>query len=538
MIARSASPPHSTALMHGRNDRGWTPGRPHCRTAEPIDRGRDIDRLPSRNAMTASRRPNPGPRPVLGALLLSSLFASGCILGPKYQRPDMAAPPAHRGAAAETGSLADIPWWDLFEDPALQALVREALANNHDLRIAAARVEEVRALAGIPKSFLYPEVNVGGNYTVGQLSRLSDPPQAAPEGDRRYQNWNAGFALSWEIDVFGRIRRESEAAFARFRATEEFQRGVIVTLVADVASGYFALRSLDLQLEIARRTVATNDESVDFYRKRVTGGVSNRLELDQAVANRARTATTIPDLERQIAITENALSVLLGRPPGPIARGAALSDQYVPPRVPPGLPAALLERRPDVVASEQNLVAANADIGAAKALFYPTISLTGLLGGASRDLSDLIKGDAAVWSVTPGLFQPLFQAGRIRRNYEAAEARFEQALAAYQQTALTAYREVADALVTIEKLAEARREEETGVEALRDAGVLARSRYDTGLSNYLEVLLADQYLFERELVLARIRGEELTALTRLYRALGGGWRSEPSSAPAPAVDPQ
>jgi multidrug efflux system outer membrane protein len=462
----------------------------------------------------------------VAAPLAAALLVTSCTLGPKYERPEMEPPPAHRGAPAETESIADVPWWQLFEDPVLQDLIREALANNLDLRAAAARVEEVRALAGIPKSFLYPEVNVTAAYSVGQLSRRSDPPQASETGDRRYQNWDAGFALSWEIDIFGRLRRETEAANARYMATEEFRRGVIVTLVADVASGYFSLRDLDLQLEIARRTVEANDETVAFYRRRLEGGVSNRLELDQAVANRARTATAIPQIELQIAVAENALSVLLGRKPGEIARGAALSDQYRPPRVPAGLPAQLLERRPDVVQAEHSLVAANADIGAAKALFFPTISLTGFLGLSSRSLSDMLKSDGAVWSVTPGLFQPLFQAGRIRRNYEAAQARFEQSLAQYQQAALNSYREVADALAAIDNLAKARIEQEAGVEALRDASILSRSRYDTGLSNYLEILIADQNLFDQELALARTRGDELTALTQLYRALGGGWQPE------------
>jgi len=477
------------------------------------------------------REPRPAAR-LLAGPLAAVMLLGGCTLGPKYQRPEVPTPPAHRGAAPESESLANLPWWELFQDPALQDLIRESLKGNFDLRIAAARVEEVRALAGISKSFLYPEVNVTAGYSVGQLSTRSDPPQAENGGDRRYQNWDAGFALSWEIDLFGRIRREHEAAVARFLASEESQRGVLVTLVADVASTYFTLRNLDLQLEIAQRTVASNDETVSFYQKRLAGGVSNRLELDQAVANRARTGAVIPQVERQIVVAENVLSFLLGRPPGAITRGAALTDQYRPPHVPAGLPAALLEQRPDVAGAEQELIAANADIGAAKALFFPTISLTGFLGGSSRDLSDMIKSDGVIWSLTPGLFQPLFQAGRIRRNYEAVQARFDQAVAAYQRSALNAYREVADALVAIEKLAEVRTEQEAGVEALRDAGLLARSRYDTGLANYLEILIADQNLFDQELLLAQTRGDELQALAQLYRALGGGWQAEGTAPPA------
>jgi multidrug efflux system outer membrane protein len=293
-----------------------------------------------------------------------------------------------------------------------------------------------------------------------------------------------------------------------------------------VASNYLLLRDLDLQLEVARRTLQANDETVAFYRSRLQGGVSNRLELDRAVGNRARTATVIPGLEQQIATTENVLSLLLGRPPGAIERGVALTDQHVPPQVPAGLPVALLERRPDVVQAEQLLVAANANVGAAKALFFPTINLTGLFGGLSREVSDLTKPDATIWSVGAGLFQPIFQGGRIKKNYEASKASFDQALAQYQKAALNAYREVADSLVTIQKLGQARLELELGVEALRDASQLARSRYDTGLANYLEILNADQELFDQELQLAQTRGSELVAYVQLYRALGGGWQTE------------
>jgi len=451
-----------------------------------------------------------------------------CAVGPNYSRPEMPAPPQHRflDGPAQAESLADLPWWEVTRDPQLQALIREGIAQNLDLRVATARVEEARAQAGIARSFLFPEINLTGGYGAQQASRLSEPPQGT-RNQKTYQNYSAGVGLSWEIDLFGRLRREKEAAFAAYLATDQGRRGVLITLVADVASTYFLLRELDLQLEIAKRTVQLNDETVAFYDRRLVGGVSNRLELDQAIANRALTASTIPELEQQIALAENALSLLLGRPPGPIERGAALTDQWRPPQVPAGMPAALLERRPDVVQAEQFLVASNANVGAAKALFFPTISLTGLLGTISGDFSNLLKADSNVWSVNPGLFQPLFQGGRIRRNYEAAQARFDQALAQYQKAALNGYREVADSLVSIRKLAEKRGIQKDGVEALTDAATLSRSRYDTGLSSYLEVLLADQLLFDQELQLARTRGSEVQALVLLYRALGGGWQEPP-----------
>jgi len=389
-------------------------------------------------------------------------------------------------------------------------------------------VEEARAVAGIARSFLYPEVGVTGGYGAEQASRRSEPPLGQPDG-KHYQNWDGGFTLSWEIDLFGRRRRENEAAFAVYLATEQGRRGVLVTLVADVASTYFRLLQLDTQLAIARETLQSNDDTVAFYRRRLEGGVSNRLEVDSAVSNRARTASAIPDLERQIAITENALSLLLGRAPGPVERGAVLGDQSAPPEVPAGLPAALLERRPDVVAAEQLLVSSNANVGAAKALFFPTISLTGLLGTVSGEFSNLLSSDANVWRIGGGLFQPLFQGGRIKRNYEAAQARFEQAMAVYRKAALNSYREVADALVTRQTLADQHREIAIGVEALQDAGKLARSRYDNGLSSYIEILLADQELFNQQILLAETRGAELQAFVQLYRALGGGWQPEPQT---------
>jgi multidrug efflux system outer membrane protein len=466
------------------------------------------------------------------------LTVAGCTVGPNYERPKLEPPAQHRSlppAPAPTPeTVADLNWWQLFQDPALQALIREGVANNLDLRIASARVVEARALAGIAKSFLYPEVGAGFGTNQQQQSRVGDPKLTKEQvPDRTYSNWALTGSLSWEIDLFGKLRRGREAAVAQYLATEEGRKAVLVTLVGDIASTYFYLRELDLQLEIARRTVKLNDETVLYYTRRLQGGVSNRLEVDQAKANRAVTGAAIPDIERQSAIAENALSVLVGRAPGAIARWKPLSEKEVPPQVPSGLPAQLLERRPDVLQAEQLLVAANANIGVAKALFYPSISLTGSLGTVSSSLTDFMTGDSLVWSFGAGLFQPIFNGGRIKQNYEAAVARYDQALAQYQRSALNGYREVADALITIQKLAERRTEIESGVEALRDAQQLSRARYDTGLSSYLEVLIADQQLFTQELQLAQVRGSQLRAVTQLYRALGGGW--QPETLPAPAL---
>ena len=461
-----------------------------------------------------------------------TLLLAGCMVGPGYERPELTAPENHRTltTTAEAESLADLPWWEVFQDPVLHELVNEALVNNHDLRIAAARVEEARARAGVAKSYVWPELNLTAGYGLNEASLTTEPPQAT-SGDRRYENLNASFVLSWEIDLFGRLRRQNESAMAVFLATEEARQGVVLTLVGDVARAYFALRELDLELDIARRTLELNDGTVAFYRDRLEGGISNKLEVNQAIATRARTAAAIPELERQIAVQENFLSFLVGRNPGPIARGTALTDQYLPPVVPAGLPSALLDRRPDVRQAEQLLVSANADVGAARALFYPTISLTGLFGGASSDLTNLTDRSSQVWSIGAGLFQPLFQAGRIRRNHEAAQAAFDQALSQYAKTAQNAYREVADSLVAIDKYALVRFEQETAVVALQEASELSRSRYDLGLSTYLEVLIADEQLFAAEVALAETRFAQLDAVVQLYRALGGGWQQPEPEAP-------
>jgi len=472
---------------------------------------------------------------VLLVVTVAGTLAVGCTVGPNYKRPEMEPPPAYRHAAETQAatSLADVPWWQVFDDPALQALIHDAIAHNLDLTVAIARVQEARALSGVAKSFLYPEINATAGYTGNQVSRNAQPPGAVQGADRTFNNTSLGIGLAWEADLFGRLRRDNEAAFARYLATEEGRRAVLVTLVSDVASSYFLLRDLDLQLEIAQRTLKLNQQTVTYYTQRLGGGVSNRLEVDQAESNRAITAASIPELERQIAVLENAISVLAGRPPGAIARGRTLDEEHVPPAIPVGVPATLLERRPDVLQAERLLVASNADVGAAKALFYPTISLTGALGTVSGDLGNLLKGDSAIWSVGAGLFQPLFNGKRIKRNYEAAQARFDQAVAQYQQAALNSYREVADALITIQKLAEIRTEQEAAVVALRDASQLSRTRYDAGLATYLEVLTADQQLFQQELALARTRGDQLRAFAQLYRALGGGWQPEPPpSAPS------
>jgi len=462
--------------------------------------------------------------PLRIALALFLIF-TGCTLGPDYQRPPVVTPDNYRGVqgAPVAESLADMPWWEVFKDPVLQDLVKEALSNNYDLRAAAARVEEARAQVGVTRSFLYPQFNFNGGGSAQQVSRASDPSQSVG-ANRNFQNWLFGFGMVWELDVFGRIRRAAESASAVYLASEMDRRGVYITLVADVAQFYFNLRELDLELEIARQTLKLNDDTVNFYQRRYDTGISNRLEVETAVANRSRTAVTIPDLERQIAIQENLINYLLGHNPGPITRGAALTDQYHPPTIPTGLPSALLERRPDVQSAEQLLVAANANIGAAKALFFPNFSLSAALGSASHEFSNIADKRAAIWAVSGGVLQPLFYGWRLFWNYEGTKASFDQALAQYEKAAQNGFREVADALVTIDKLKDMRVEEEAQVAALRNSSRISRLRYDAGYSNYLEILTADQQLFEAEIELARIRGQQLNGVVQLYRALGGGWQ--------------
>jgi outer membrane protein, multidrug efflux system len=457
----------------------------------------------------------------LACAVVTALLLAGCKVGPNYTQPQMNPPPQYRFAGDQTQaeSLADAPWWQVFSDPELQALIREAIANNLDLRAAVARVEIARAQAGIAKSFLYPQVDAAASYTTRQTVGGSEGTGDVQKGGVY------GFQLAWEIDLFGRIRREHEAAVARMLATEQGRRGVLVTLVGDVASTYFILRRLDLELEISRRTLASNDQTVDYFQTRLDGGVSNRLEVDRIRANREVTAAKIPDVEKQIAVAEDALSVLLARPPGPVTRPPLPIDATAPPAIPPGVPASLLQRRPDVVQAEQLLVAANADIGAAKALFFPAISLTGFLGGLSGQVLSLLSSSSGgIWSASPGVLQPVFNGGRLKNNLAAARASFDEALALYRKSALNGYREVADALVTISKLAEVRVRQQTGVDQLQDAATLARDRYQSGLASYLDVLNADQQLYDQQLQLAQTRGTEFTARAELYRALGGGWQ--------------
>lgn len=458
------------------------------------------------------------------SLLLLSMSLTACTLGPEYKRPPLQTPVAHRGQdTATTVSLADLAWFDLFRDDALTTLVRAALQQNFDLRIAAERVLQARAAYGISRAERWPAVTVSGDAIAARSSQRGATP-AIPEGTETDISYvQAGFSVGWELDVWGRVRRLNESARARYLATEEARRGVVTTLVADVSERYLALRGLDLELEIARRTRDVATDSLRLTESRRAGGVASALDVRQAEQLLFTATGRIAGLEREIAQTENALSLLLGRAPGDVDRGRSIEALQGPPSVPAGLPSTLLERRPDIRQAEQQLIAANAEIGAAKAEYFPRISLTGFLGGQSRALSDLLTGPARVASIGLGAAAPVFDAGRTRAGVQLAEAVRREALVQYERTIYTAIREVADALAAHAKTIEERAQQERLVATLSDSVRLAVQRYQGGLDSYLPVLDAQRNLFQGELDLARLRQRELASIVQVYRALGGGW---------------
>jgi outer membrane protein, multidrug efflux system len=463
------------------------------------------------------------------AAALVTLLAAGCAVGPAYQRPPITTPDQFRGAVAvdasgaasspaatEAASLADRAWWEIFPDPVLKNLIDAALVNGYDVRLAAARVAEARANAGITHAEFYPAIQGAAGWTRGRLSQ-----EVAPDtGVAGFYDVHLG--LAWEIDVWGRIRRLNEAALAEYLATEEARRGVTLSLTSEVATTYFELRALDLQLDIARRTAATFQETYDLFDRRLEAGAASALETSSAQASLSATNATIPDLERQIVAHENRLALLLGRAPEAIPRGAALNDQLLPPEIPSGLPSDLLERRPDLREAEQRLVAANAEVGVTVANFFPVISLTGAFGGVSRQVSDLF-GAGRTWSVGGGLLTPVFQGRRLKNEHHAALARWEEATVQYERQVTGAFEEVSSALAAYQKLAEMETAQAQSVDAYRDAVALSNSRYVGGLSDYLEVLQAQRQLFPAENALAQVRFERLATLVTLYKALGGGW---------------
>jgi multidrug efflux system outer membrane protein len=445
-------------------------------------------------------------------------FATACAVGPNYKRPALNVPEKIRGESgpAQAASLADQPWWQLFNDETLRALIDDALKNGYDVRLAVARVEEARANAGIARSEFFPQVQYSG-----QWSRSRQAQELAP-GVGTISLHDVNLGLSWELDLWGRIRRLNEAARAQYLGTEEARRGVLLSLVSEVATRYFQLRELDTELDVAKRTTTAFQETYDLFRRRFEAGEASGLETASAEASLANVAARVPQLESQIVALENDINLLLGRNPVGVPRGAVLTDEFLPPDVPAGLPSDLLRRRPDLRQAEQQLVAANANVGAAIADFFPRISLTGAFGGVSTDVSNLF-GVGKTWSIAAGLAGPLFTGGRLKNQYDARVAQWEQAKVLYERAVTSAFGEASSALVAHERLARAEEQQSRTVAAYVEAVKLSNQRYVAGLASYLDVLQAEQQLFPAENTLAQIRLNRLANFVQLYKALGGGW---------------
>jgi len=469
----------------------------------------------------------------LSAFALLAALA-GCTVGPDYVRPEVDTPTAFRFEEKEVQDLANTAWWKQFQDPVLDGLIDEGLTNSKDLRIAAARVEEFAGRLTTTRSQFYPQIGYGAGGSRDRVSeRLATP---VPSGTSNPQTtYSAVLTASWEIDLFGRIRRLSEAAEAQLMATEEARRGVVLSLVSSVATGYIALRDFDKQLEIARRTAETRRGALDLFELRFRGGVVSQVEVAQIRSEYESAVAAIPAIERAIAQTENALSILVGRNPGPIVRGKRI-DELHEIAVPAGVPSDLLARRPDVRQAEQNLIAANANIGAARALYYPTISLTGLFGYASSDLDNLFSGPSRQWSYGGSIIGPIFTFGLIEGLVAASEAQQRQLLVEYERTIQNAFREVDDALIDNRKSRERLGAQGRQVGALRDYARLSRMRFEGGATSYLEVLDAERSLFNTELQYTQTQGEVFNALVNIYKSMGGGWINEADQkAPQPRL---
>jgi outer membrane protein, multidrug efflux system len=456
-------------------------------------------------------------------LAVFSMLLLACAMGPDYSRPDIPTSDSFRMAEAQKDlpSLANTPWWELYRDEELQRLIRVALEENKDLKRAVATVDEFAARLLVAKTDFAPQMNATLYAPI-----LGNSKNVAFPGFPNPFNYYVQGNLAWEIDIWGRIRRSNEAALGDLLAREENRRAITLQIVGGVAQAYFDLRQFDMQLEIAKRTLLAWEESVRIGQARLRQGMINRLDVDQFEAERENAAARIAELKRQIVQKENELSVLLGRNPSQIARGRSLTEQMMPPVVPAGLPSELLQRRPDVVQAEQQLVATTARIGVAKADRFPKLSITGILGIASPQLSRLVAHETFFGAAGPSLAGPLLNAQVLGFQQEAAEAQTRQAVAQYEQAILVAFREVEDALVGVSTAREQAAAQERQVNALRSALHLANLRYKGGLANYLDVLIAQRNLFEAELSLAATRRLHLVSVVQLYKALGGGWSPE------------
>ncbi len=465
--------------------------------------------------------------PILSCLLL----LAGCAVGPDYKRPTVETPGTYRRAGSDTNavvganSFADLGWWEACSDPQLKAYIAEALTNSWDIKIAAARVLQAEASARVTRSQFFPTVNAGGDWYTTRTSQKG--PATIPSGVNPQVEYGDVFvAMSgYELDLWGRIRRANEAARANLLASVDAQQTVRQTLVSQIATAYLDLLELDLELQIAQNTYGVRTNSLELTRSREQGGVGSIQDVYQAEILVFTAEAAIVDTHRRIEQQENLLSILLGRNPGLVQRGSPLTLQTLRAEVPPGLPATLLERRPDLRAAEQQLVAANADIGQAKAAFYPQVTLTGLYGYQTVALSDLFNAPARTWQFGPAVTMPLFTGGRLRGNLKLSQARFQESVASYQKAVQGAFQEVSDGLIAYQRTREYRARQEQNTQAHRNAAETANVRYEGGVVSYLEVLYNEQELFNAELALAQARLSELLSVVQLYRALGGGWQT-------------
>jgi multidrug efflux system outer membrane protein len=477
----------------------------------------------------------------LALSILIIALTTGCAVGPDYKRPVTETPPAWRVEYSYAAEVANTRWWQQFDDPALNQLIEIALRENKDLAIAAARVDRFLGVLTTTRGQFFPQVGYGFDASSNRASEKGVSP--LPSGSDPYYNlYQGGLTAGWEIDLFGRVRRQSEAAQARVLASEQARRGVILSVVTTVATSYIGLRALDRQLEIARATVKNYADTLALFELRYKGGVVSQVELSQAQSQYQQALAAVPSLERQVAVQENLISILIGRNPGSIPRGKTIA-QLVLPAVPGDLPASLLERRPDILQAEQNLIAANASIGAAKALYFPSFSITGLAGSVSTALSDFGTAPAATGTIAATLAGPIFTFGTISGQVTSAEAGQREALVFYQQVIQNALRETNDALIGSQKKAEESAALDKRVEALREYARLSRLRFDNGTASYLEVLYAENELFGAELTAVRAQAERYAELINVYKAFGGGWveAADPLAAPAgnltgPAAD--
>lgn len=455
------------------------------------------------------------------ALVVSVLSSSGCMIGPDYLRPVVDTPDAYRFEPAQVAQTADSEWWKQYGDPVLDQLISDALVNNWNAQIAAANVQAAAGILTTTRAPIFPQLGYGAESGRARYTESGDG--AITPGAVNPQSFNqAAFTASWEIDLWGRLRRQTEAAQANLLATEEARRGVILTLVSSVANSYLQLRGLDQQLEVASKTKDAYAQSLKYFELQYQYGQTSEMTVAQARSQYETAASQVPLIQQQIVQLENALSLLVGRNPGTVPRGRTLAEMGVP-GVPAGLPSQLLERRPDIMQAEQQLIAANAQIGAAKALYFPSISLTGAFGGSSSDLSDVFSSSAKTWNFTGAVTGPIFTAGLISGQVAQAEANQQAALANYQQVIQAAFGDVSNALSARQQLALQVASQQRQVDALRNYAKLARLQYDGGYSPYSTVLQAEQQLFPAELTLAQTRADNAAALANIYKAMGGGW---------------